>query len=79
MAQFAGGPTSVSRDRLPGFDFFLTDNSASGFAAPSTMHLYVACDIDTVPLPASPGLAEGPHVLHVESVDAATNASAPAS
>ena len=78
-AQFAGGPASFSRDRLPGFDFFLTDSSAIGFLCSFDSAAYVACDIDTVPLPASPGLAEGPHVLSVESVDAASNASAPVS
>jgi len=78
-AQFAGGPPSFSSDRLPGFDFFLTDSSASGFLCSLDGAPYVACDIDTVPLPASPGLGEGPHVLLVESVDAASNASAPVS
>jgi hypothetical protein len=78
-AQFAGGPASFSRDRLPAFDFFLTDSSASGFLCSLDAAPYVACDIDTVPLPASPGLAEGPHILQVESVDAASNASAPVS
>jgi hypothetical protein len=78
-AQFAGGPTSVSSDRLPSFDFFLTDNTASGFVCSLDDAPYVACDIDTVPLPASPGLGEGPHVLQVESIDAAANVSAPVS
>ena len=78
-AQFAGGPASFSRDRLPSFDFFLTDISASGFLCSLDAAPYVTCDIDTVPLPASPGLAEGSHVLQVESVDAASNASAPVS
>jgi hypothetical protein len=78
-AQFSGGPAAFSSDRLPGFDFFLTDSSASGFLCSLDAAPYVACDIDTVPLPPSPGLAEGPHVLQVESVDAASNASAPVS
>lgn len=76
-AQFLSGPAAASNVRLPDFDFVLTDPTATGFKCKLDAGAWVACDIDTVPLPAAPGLEEGAHVLSVVSVDASDNQSAP--
>ena len=78
-AQFLSGPAAYSNLRLPDFDFVSTDPTATGFQCQLDGGPWVTCDIDTVPLPAAPGLAEGAHVLSVTSVDASSNVSSPVS
>jgi hypothetical protein len=78
-AQFLSGPAASSNLRLPSFDFVSTDPTAIGFQCKLDGGSWVECEIDTVPLPAAPGLAEGAHVLSVVSVEASGNLSSPVS
>ena len=74
-AKIVDGPDAFSNEQLPDFVLTSTDPAATGFRCQLDGGGWVGCGSHAVPLPGAPGLAEGPHVLSVVSVDDAGNAS----
>jgi hypothetical protein len=78
-AQFLAGPDSPTAQTTAEFDFVPTDAADAtfdSFVCSYDGSGYVACDTDSVPVPAT--VTEGSHTLAVKVVDTAANLSAPA-